>query len=78
MGAMFLTSALNRGSHLPEILKMATNTGGGEMLLLRALARNMAPMTYMTTTPCAFLNEVVPLCSLYSLVRAKARAIVCA
>ena len=28
MGAMFLASALNRGSHLPEILKMATNTGG--------------------------------------------------
>ena len=28
MGAMFLASALNRGRHPPEILKMATNTGG--------------------------------------------------
>ena len=28
MGAMFLASALNRGSHPSEILKMATNTGG--------------------------------------------------
>ena len=28
MGAMFQASALNRGSHPPEILKMATNTGG--------------------------------------------------
>ena len=28
MGAMFLASALNRGIHPPEILKMFTNTGG--------------------------------------------------
>ena len=28
MGATFLGSALNRGSQPPEILKMATNTGG--------------------------------------------------
>ena len=28
MGAMFLASALNRESHPPEILKMASNTGG--------------------------------------------------
>ena len=27
-GAMFLASALNRGSHPLEILKMASNTGG--------------------------------------------------
>ena len=45
MGAMFLASGLNRGSHPPEILKMATNTGR-EMLLFRALARNIVPMTY--------------------------------
>ena len=43
---------------------MVTNTGG-EMLLFSALARNMA---LMTTAPYAFLNEVDPLCSLYSLV----------
>ena len=43
--AMFLASALNRGSHSPEILKKETNTGGGEILLFRALANNMAPMT---------------------------------
>ena len=42
---------IRRGRHVPkqrkpppEILKMAANTGG-EMLLFRALARNMAPMT---------------------------------
>ena len=28
MGTMFLASALNRGIHPPEILKMFTNTGG--------------------------------------------------
>ena len=39
------------------------------MLLFRALARNMAPMTFMTTAPYALLNEVAPLCSLYSLVK---------
>ena len=62
MGAMFLASALNRGSHPPEILKMACNTGG-EMLLFRALARNMAP-TYHDDSTLRFLNEVDPLCSL--------------
>ena len=42
--AMFLVSALNRGSHPSEILKMAINIwGGGEILLFRALANNMAP-----------------------------------
>ena len=30
----------------PEILKIATNTGTGEILLLKALAKNIAPMTY--------------------------------
>ena len=35
------------------------------MLPFRALARNMAPMTYHDDN--AFLNEVDPLCSLYSL-----------
>ena len=50
MGAMFLASALNRGIHPPEILKMFTNTGG-EMLLFRALAKNMAPMTNADESP---------------------------
>ena len=31
MSAMFLASALNRGNHSPEILKMTTNTGGGRI-----------------------------------------------
>ena len=31
--AMFLASALNRGSHPPEILEMATNTGGKYLCL---------------------------------------------
>ena len=44
MAAMFLANALNRGSHPLEILKVATNTGG-EILLFRALANNMAPTT---------------------------------
>ena len=50
MGAMFLASALNRGIHPPEILKNGTNTGG-EMLLFRALAKNMAPMTNADESP---------------------------
>ena len=33
--AMFLASALNRGSHPTEILKMATNTGGKFFYLRR-------------------------------------------
>ena len=37
------------------------------MLLFRALARNMAPMKYHEESTLPFLNEVAPLCSLYSL-----------
>ena len=39
----------------PEILKMATNTGG-EMLLFRVLARNMAPMTYHDDSTLRFFE----------------------
>ena len=45
----------------PGNIKNGLLIPGGGMLLFRALAR------IMTTTPYAFLNEVDPLCSLYSL-----------
>ena len=67
MGAMFLASALNRGSHPPEILKNGTNTGGK----FRALAKNMAPMTNADESPTnrltPFLTEHFSLYSIYSL-----------
>ena len=50
MGAMFLASALNRGIHPPEILKNVY-WYRGEMLLFRALAKNMAPMTNDDESP---------------------------
>ena len=66
MGAMFLASALSRGRHSPELLKMATNTGGKCFCLWHWLG-TWRPWRIMTTAPYTFLNEVDPLCSLYSL-----------
>ena len=36
--------------------KMVCNTGGGEMLLFRALARNIAPMTYHADNTLRFFE----------------------
>ena len=63
-------------SFLPEILKMATNTGGG-ILLFRALARNMAPMVNHHANTLRFLTEPAFLCSLYSLITYTRVRIVC-
>ena len=49
MGAMFLASALNKGNHPWKYLKMVLIPG--EILLFRALAKNMAPMTNADESP---------------------------
>ena len=67
MGAMFLASAPNRGSHTPEILKNSYQYRG-EILLFRALAKNMASMTNADESPYVFLTEHFSLSSFYSLV----------
>ena len=54
-------------SFSPEILKMATNTGG-KCFCLGLWLGTWHPWRIMTTAPYAFFNEVAPLCSLYSLV----------
>ena len=51
----------------PEILKMATNTGGKCFCFGHWLG-TWRRWRIITTAPYAFFNEVVPLCSLYSLV----------
>ena len=75
MGAMFLASALNRDIHPPEILKNVYQYRG-EMLLFRALADNMAPMTnhdecwrITNESPYAFSYLPVSLYSIYSLTK---------
>ena len=51
-----------------EILKMATNSGGKCFCLGHWLG-TWRPWRIITTAPYAFLNEVTPLCSFYTLLR---------
>ena len=53
---------------------MPTNTGG-KCFCFWALARNMAPMTYHDDSTLRFLNEMAPLCSLYSLIQARMKIV---
>ena len=50
MGAMFLASALNKGIHPPGNSKKCLLIPG-EMLLFRALAKKMVPMTNADESP---------------------------
>ena len=68
--AIFIFSGVNflcLYSFPPEILKMTTNTGEKCFCLGHWLG-TWRPWRIMTTAPYAFLNEVAPICSLYSLV----------
>ena len=65
MGAMFLASALNRSTSLRKYSKWLVIPG--EMLLFKALARNMAPMTNHRASTLRFLTEAAPLYDLFSL-----------
>ena len=67
--AMFLASALNRGSHPPGNIKKWLLIPG-EILLFKAPANNMAPMTNTADESLyAFLTEHFSLSSFYSLAR---------